>query len=230
MCKKFGVTEKRFVKVLVDDIIEQIPDYQRDMQRIKRSADMDEQELQSELTHTYFKYRREYGDFMSESILRRALIEKYNVIWETTGNNIDWAIKTIETEAKSSGYYVVLVYPFVSEDELVKRVKLRAQNSDNPRKPDERRIRSNVKAAQENFEELSRHVDKVLVYNNDGAPEDLSVMLEMDIAYKGWCDKSDKKCKRGVSTTISCNLNKLNGIQEKLTDPYRKFLFNACHG
>lgn len=226
LTQRFGIPTNRLVNVLVDDIVEKIPGY---MEEMKSTANLDlpGHEIQQELTKVYFKYRRSTGDFMSESVLNRAFVGKYHVVWETTGDNIDWALKTIQL-ARQQGYMVFLVYPFVSEKQLLKRVAKRAKTSDNPRKPDAGRVKKNIITAQKNFITISKYVDKSFVYDNDGNVDDLDVVIQIDRIYQGWCKSEDPTCKRGVITKSICNEDKLQKLKRHFDETYGDYIEKVC--
>ena len=71
----------------------------------------------------YYKYRW-LADQISDNILNIALLEKYNVKWETTGNDIEWTQKEI-ARIKSYGYKVLVVMPLVSKKTLMLRLENR---------------------------------------------------------------------------------------------------------
>lgn len=105
------------------------------------------------------------------------MAKKFNIVWETSGNSIEYAIKTIY-EARLNGYLVFLIYPF-------ENLKERAKTSKNPRLPNEAFIASSVIKAQKNFKTISKYVDKAFVYNNNEADlEKIKNFITIENNYK----------------------------------------------
>jgi predicted ABC-type ATPase len=179
----------------------------------------------------YFTYRS-FADTISEDILNEAIIKGLNITWETTGNNVFWAIKTIELMRKN-GYFIFLVYPFVSTKELLERVNMRANKSISEgkvgRKPDETRIRDNIMNAQINFEKLYPFVDKLAIYDNTKNIEELNLLIEIEKDYLGYCEKKKKGfyCKDGINYKLNCE-NFLESKTIEFQVVFKNFLENEC--
>lgn len=227
ICKKFGITKNRLVNVLVDEVVEKLPGYLNEMKAVAADKGLSDDEKQAELTKVYFKYRRENGDYLSENILHRAFVGKYNVVWETTGDSIDWALKTIQ-DARQEGYMILLVYPYVSEEKLLDRVKKRAQSGSNPRKPDSERVKKNILSAQRNFKKLSKYVDAAFVYDNNGTPQELGLFFEMEKTYRGWCSREDKNCKRGIVTNAKCDIKRIKSNRREFEPSFGSYIDGLC--
>lgn len=107
------------VEVNVDKIFQSNPEFARQMEEIKsRNPDpLYQQRL-------YFYYRW-VADQISDGILDRALLQRLNVLWETTGERIGW-IESELARINCTGYKTVLVFPLVSSENLQKRVTERA--------------------------------------------------------------------------------------------------------
>lgn len=224
--KNFRIPKNRCVFLLVDDIVEKIPGYLEKSQDIVERH-KDEQELQNNLSKLYMTYRDKYGDILSDSILDRSLVEKYHVVWETTGHSIDWALKTID-RVRRSGYSVILVYPFVGGANLLKRVEHRAKSGSNPRQPSKKRVLDNVQTAQQNFETISNYVDVAMIFDNNGKPKDFSKVFEKKSKYQGFCKKSDSDCENGKVDEYKCDTKKLKSLQKHMTSTHKIYLDKHC--
>lgn len=97
-------------------------------------------------------YFRWTADQIADLILNRAFAAKNNVTWETTGARYGWTQSEIN-RTKGYGYDAVLVYPIVKAEELIRRAKLREQQTGQIAAPDET-IREMVKNAQASLIEL----------------------------------------------------------------------------
>jgi hypothetical protein len=215
------------ISVLVDDVIEKIPEYREEVASIVQSGSVDDQHLQKLLTDAYFKYRQQIGDVLSDSILYRSMALKYNIVWETTGLDISWALKTL-MEARRNGYLLIAMYPFVKEEQLLERAHKRSKTSQNPRRPSDERIKKNVIEAQKNFAKIASVVDRAFVYDNSGSQQDLGVLLELDREYQGYCAEHSKDCKTGVVTRVTCDLKRLQKLKREFEPSYGRFLTSVC--
>lgn len=224
---RFNISERRVVSVLVDDVVERLPGYLDEVRAVASDASLSDADRQKELTSVYFKYRRSAGDVLSDAVLHRAFVGRYNIVWETTGDNVDWAVKTV-LEAKAQGYAVVMVYPYVSEANLLRRVDARARSGDNPRRPDEKRVRDNVVNAQRNLARMSTVVDRVFVYDNDGRREELAVMVDVERRHQGWCPRDDKNCDKGVVEHAKCNDAAIGARRSTFDAGFGEYIDRVC--
>ncbi len=227
LMKDLDIHEDRIVKVLVDEIVESIPEYKKQIKRIvkKHKESIQSAEAQQALQEAYFKHRRESGDLLSDTILYKAMSLKYHIVWETTGNAHEWILKTIQ-EARTNGYLIFLVYPFVEEEQLIERASKRAR-LETPRQPPVERITANVKNAQRNFEIISKYTDKSILYDNTGKSiDEISEVVEVDNRFQRWCSQSEKK---NCDQMVKCNKKKLATLRQKFEKSYGTYIETLCN-
>ncbi len=226
--KDLGILRKNVVEVLVDEVIQRSPRYLDDVAAIV-TQHAESMERERSLTAAYFKYRYSSADAIADGILYRAFIERYDVIWETTGNDVSWILKTIN-EARREGYAIVVVYPFVTLGQLLSRVMSRASsNPVNPRLPDTAYITANFHNAQRNFETIVGASDMALVYQNETPSP--SLVLKYRAHYLGTCKSAPGppgSCRDGIYREVSCSQADLRSIIAGLDPDYRKYLLSAC--
>ena len=222
--KKLNVDISNVIDVNVDKMIEQINGFKSEYQNSKNPYERDS---------VYLKYRR-IADEISEDILTKAIEDNYHIVWETTGKSIDWAMKTI-FHARSHGYIIFLVYPFVDKETLFKRTELRADDYEKrgytPRRISEETISSNVLAAQINIEKLVPFIDKVAIYDNTKSRNELSALWKLEKDYIGYCEKNkdNEKCENGIIHKITCSNEKMEELKEKMESKFYNFLQKQCH-
>ena len=117
------------------------------------------------LQRLYFYYRW-VGDQLSDAILNQALAERMHVIWETTGNSIEWTFKEL-SRVRRMGYRTLIVYPYVKFDLLLSRLEARKQQTGQDYASPSQ-IEEQVNLAKKNFEKLkrSRRVDGYMKIDN----------------------------------------------------------------
>lgn len=226
--ESFKVKRNHVIPVLVDDIVEKIPGFQEDYERVANIEDEEKRDKQTE--KVYFGYRR-IADRLSEDILDRALLESYHIVFETTGGNIDWTLRTIQ-KVREHGYVVLLVYPFVDGQKLLERIDERAKRyqleGKTPRKPAVERVLKNVKDAQDNFITLSKYVEKSYVYDNNGPMEEIGVLWQQDKKYQGYCTRADKKCSEGIVYRERCDKKRLAKLATSFQSKFASLLEETC--
>ena len=169
------VLPENTVEVNVDTIIADFDQYKEDLKAVKILQSAGELvKAKESAIKLYWKYRQAAATF-SDFILNTALLNKYNIIWETTGRDVTWSIKEIE-RIRRFGYKIILVYPFVDLDNLRLRVEkrswaeLRFLTSDYIQK-----VSIN---AQKNFTTIAKHVDEAYIYNNNVPTPDWQVVVQ----------------------------------------------------
>lgn len=227
LLEQFKINEDDLVQVLVDNFVEQAPGYLDDVKAIV-DMKLSEKEQSQKLTEVYFRYRKSYGDAVSDGVLYQALAKKFNIVWETTGNSIEYAIKTIY-EARLNGYLVFLIYPFVETENLKERAKKRAKTSKNPRLPDEAFIASSVIKAQKNFKTISKYVDKAFVYNNNEADlEKIKNFITIENNYKDYCSDKTKYCSQGIEKKVTCDKRELSKLSRVFDKDFGTYVNKIC--
>lgn len=204
------VDVKNTVEVNVDSIISNFDPYKEDLERVRELMVTNPREARDLAIQIYWKYRQA-GNSMSDFILNTALLNRYNVIWETTGNSIQWTIREIE-RIRRYGYKILLVYPFVDIEELQRRVSERSKRE--LRFVDPEYIQRVNIAAQRNFMELAKYVDEAYLYNND-VPEP---NWEAVVYFTNSILNPQKKC----------NIPELEDLLPKMTNVLGEALIEKC--
>jgi len=68
-----------------------------------------------------YRYYRWVADQIADIVLDEALLQKYNVLWESTGEFVAWTQREI-ARIRSVGYQVMVVFPLVGEKEIMRRM------------------------------------------------------------------------------------------------------------
>jgi predicted ABC-type ATPase len=113
-----SLTPQNFAQILVDNFIDAIPDYVN-----YRPNTGDANNNSKLLQNKYFACRNEVDD-LSTSLFEAAIHYKYNIVYETTGNSIDWLIADME-KLRSNGYLIILAFPLVPYQVLQSRIEQR---------------------------------------------------------------------------------------------------------
>jgi len=135
--KKYNIENP--IKILIDSIIMNNENYKKatteiidDYDKSKlnyNSANLEilDKQLEQSLYNIYDTYRKsKNGDLLSDSLLKRSLEKKRNIIYEGTGKNtsIEWLIY-VSKLANEQNYKIVVLFPFVTINRLTERVKFR---------------------------------------------------------------------------------------------------------
>jgi predicted ABC-type ATPase len=198
----YNIPSKTVSFINVDNIIQLHPDYVRSREILINSNASHE-----ELSRLYDLYRSK-ADIISDRLLDKALLDGYNIIWETTGQYITWTVKEIE-RIKRHGYKIWLAYPLVSRAGLKKRLekrKIEQQSVQN--------IDVYIKAAGANLITLVDFVDRLILIDNTGDINSEYILLDIIRNYVGdW-----KYGKLGIK--IECPICKIKkyGFEQELRD------------
>ena len=206
------VQKENTVEVNVDDIISQFDQYKEDLSEVRKLIQLKKDAEAKEAAITaYWKYRQTGATF-SDFILNTALLNRYNVIWETTGSSIQWSTQEIE-RIRSYGYKIIIVYPFVDLDQLKERTERRGWAE--LRFLDADYIQQVSLAAQKNFMDLAKHADETYFYNNSvpDHPDWNPVVYFTNYL---------------INPTIQCNLPELQKLLPKMTDVLGEALLQKC--
>lgn len=196
--EKDGITDKSLVTVEVDSVIESNPGY------IKKRNKLISEKNETEKSALYWKYRGE-ADVISDQILNTALLNNFDIAWETTGRTIAWTIREIK-RIKKQGYNVTLVYPLVPADMLVARSKAREMETGQTPAPEDE-IRKGVSDAIQNLTKLIDVLDNIYLYDNSGTKGQEYIVIEINNVWD-WTPE-DAKFGPGLKRSIVCNCNKL---------------------
>ena len=145
-------------------------------------------------THTQrlYRYYRWLGDQVADLVLNEALLQRYNVLWESTGESVAWTQREI-SRVKQAGYQVLLVFPVVSKPVLMDRLKRRPDQEgalDSEMSDKIQSAKSNLallldkKLCPEWIEKRLRGAkkqcfpDRVILYDNDQTPAERTVLFD----------------------------------------------------
>lgn len=234
LIKSFNISKDRLIEIVVDEIVERIPEYQESIMKLKEETHLTNDERADKSKEIYFDFRERYADGISDKILSRALIQKFHIIFETTGGDISYTLKVIY-EARQNGYLIVLIYPLVELAELKKRVEKRNETSLRFISPSF--VESVAKKAQINFQKIIKYVDKAFVYDN--AENNVSIFFSEQIVY-GSCkisannnNSTNKRkfifCNDGIEKTIECpNKQRLGEFKKESEKQFLDYINFTC--
>lgn len=116
----------------------------------------------SELSQEKYWELRTRADEESDNRLIRSIINRNNIIWETTGRSKAW-IKYVIDFMKQNGYHILLAIPMIYLSEEVSRCKQRKQAANCSLK-----YLGDIRAqSYNNFEEISNECDRTLIFDNN---------------------------------------------------------------
>jgi hypothetical protein len=99
-----------------------------------------------------YLYYRWVADQISDGILNLALVSRFNVLWETTGESTAWTHREI-ARIRKLGYIIVLTYPLVQPDTMKWRLDQRSRDEGQEATPAEQ-MDSKIVSAQTNLMEF----------------------------------------------------------------------------
>lgn len=137
-------------------------------------------------------------------MLNAALLQGYNVTWETTGFKVAWTIREIQ-RVKKLGYTIVVLFPLVSPSVLLERTLSRQEKTGQISAYDDLDDASTrYEKGVDNITPLLSYIDYLLVYNNQGEKGKEKLVLKMENVYNwteeknfpgpGWTIKADCNC------------------------------------
>jgi len=154
--KHLGIETEPLTKILVDDLVENSPNYKKQIDIIlttlkesckdqnencmKQKFDEPTKELFDNFGQAYFASRGKKGcrddnnvscDEVNDKKLKKAIIDKENIVFEFTGQYIPTWLLNLDSEflTKETNYTIVFTYSLVELDKLTLRNKKRAYNS-----------------------------------------------------------------------------------------------------
>ncbi|MDF1757081.1 MAG: ATP-binding protein [Legionellaceae bacterium] len=193
-------------------------------------------ELQKELNESlYFYYRGKlHANDISMEMRELATLKKLNIVWETTGTKVSWTIKVIREMIKQ-GYHITVLYPFADLQNIIKRVSVRNKTTGQEGARDEIIKESFVKS-QHNLKFLLPLVDEFILYNSNGAINELAVMMKLTYSFtytpeleEQWDKMGNYILSPGVLITPYCRCD-LISRDEKYFQPELKQLVKKYCG
>ena len=169
-----GIPLDHYLTFEVDSVIESVASYKRGTVKIRvnrNSNKMTNTNMYRQLKNLYFatrkakNYNNKSINSKIDTLLERALKDRKNIIFETTGSRYDgnhpfkWLLDLVHLQSR---YKIVVIYPFVGVDDLKARVVRRAESQyANPieekklyRAVDPSNIAGAVENSQRNFKEF----------------------------------------------------------------------------
>jgi hypothetical protein len=157
----------------------------------------------STYTQRLYRYYRWLGDQVADLVLNEALLQRYNVLWESTGESVAWTQREI-SRIKQAGYHVVLVFPVVSQPVLMDRLRRRPDQEatlDSEMSDKIQKAFSNLVSLLEKrpcpdwIAKRLRGVrkecfpDRVILYNNDQTPAERTILFDSERPRTAQLDK-----------------------------------------
>ena len=143
-----AITEQNTVSVNVDDIFqggETGAAYSQYRQQVLEKSAPASRKINAQRLYSSYRW---IADQISDLILNRALNDRYNIIWETTGQST-WPSSEI-SRVSQYRYNTVVVYPLVRTGDLISRAAQREKETGQEPAP-ESVIRAAVGSAQANL-------------------------------------------------------------------------------
>ena len=207
-----------FIRINVDDIINRFDEFTNvtsEQLEMYKHRQISFNQMIDSVSNIYFELRPE-ADTISTDFFMRSILSKYNIIYETTGNNIDWLSKDIKL-AKENGYLIYLFYPFVPKlADLQKRAIVRAKKEG--RYPGKKFIETSYIKALENFPETVMQSDRSIFFENP-LNEEPVVLFSYDMIINQ---------NIGLEYQYKCS-RELQYILRKFPEKTQMFFENKCH-
>ena len=157
------------IDIDIDAIVALFPGYQR------RRAEARSHEAREQL---YWEMRRR-ADPISDSILAEALLGRYSVRWETTGQSVAWTAREVD-RVTGNGYQVWLVYPLVEKGDLAQRIERRQATQQGARN-----VGQIIDRARENLPAILPMIDRLIMIDNSGPVDSQRILFEITRVYSG---------------------------------------------
>ena len=110
-------------------------EYQKQVENIKTIYPADKHKVYTQRLYNYYRW---VADQLSDLILTTAIIEKHNLKWETSGGvNLNYLKTWIDHKTKHN-YQVIVIYPYVSRENLIKRIREREKKTQQTGAPEEK--------------------------------------------------------------------------------------------
>lgn len=211
--KRDNLNDNSLITIDVDKIIESNPLYIEKRDNFINTDNFTGKES------LYFKYRRE-ADIISTQMLNKAILDHFDVAWETTGTTVAWTIQEIK-RIKKKGYDVTVVYPLVPVESLITRSKEREKKTgQTPASADQ--IRESAKRAIINIKTLIDHVDNIYIYDNSGKYGEEYMIIEINNKWE-WT-KEDNHHGPGLNRKVKC----VEGLYTKFSADVTNILKGIC--
>jgi energy-coupling factor transporter ATP-binding protein EcfA2 len=139
-----------------------------------------------------YRYYRWVADQVADLLLNEALLQRYNVLWESTGESVAWTQREI-ARIRLLGYQVLLVFPLVGKAEIMRRLHARLDQEGAPDDEMDGKITKASKnlltlmtqpACPHWVQERLKKPDvvcyphRVIIYDNEVAPGDQTILFD----------------------------------------------------
>lgn len=153
-----------------------------------------------------YSYFRWIADQISDMILQKAMLENYNILWETTGSSgIEYINKWID-DKKTKGYTVKIIYPYVELEKLKERVKTRAIKTGQIAASDTK-ITTMYNAAVNNLNKLKINKKDIIIIDNNQNQQHFGSKIMNTIEFMKKHNKSETP---STKTTTNKSNNQLS--------------------
>lgn len=125
-------------------------EYLKQVETIKQNFPPDKHQLYNQRLYNYYRW---VADQISDLILTTAMINKMNIKWETSGNSTFTYLKNWIEQKLKHDYKVILIYPLVSRENLLLRIRERERKTKQT-PATENKIDKMIQMCNENFEKL----------------------------------------------------------------------------
>lgn len=163
------VSKHTVIEVNVDSIIQgehevgkKFRKYKEELTKLVNIKNYNIKVLQGRL-YSYFRW---IADQISDMILQKAMLENYNILWETTGSSGIEYINNWIDDKKTKGYTVKIIYPYVELEKLKQRVKTRAKETGQIA-ASYTKITTMYKAAVNNLNKLKINKKDIIIIDNN---------------------------------------------------------------
>lgn len=157
-----------FTPILIDTLVDMIQDFQHfnPCDNNNGSSSNVSKEMKAlcslALQQKYHTCRKEVDD-ISTLLFRTAIQNRYNILYETTGNNVSWLMGDLHT-LRASGYEIILVYPIVPLKTLLQRLDVREKQE--KRIVNRAFVNTNYVNALNHLHQVLPHVDHLYLFDN----------------------------------------------------------------
>ena len=175
--------KNNFLDILQDDMVKEIPDYRDDMRILNDKRDL-YKTPSGGLNDTYYnmseKVYKKYRNVIKQMkgiFIDNAFRQRLNIAYETTGKKrrrqsgatlFDYTVTLFDymSEAKALGYEIVLIYPYVTRENLLSRLEKRNRIQQRVVKPSKLQGEF-IPNAKLNFMYYAKFADRAYIFDNN---------------------------------------------------------------
>ena len=170
------------IRLIIDGIVDASLGFRAEIKAVDKEEKMaalteetvDKAELEENFAarrrRIYARYREGAADFLFDTILDRAMLGRFHIVYETTGSNIGSKLMEMD-QARRLGYRTVILYPFITPDISWKRIAERRKTTGEVGGASRDFIQNAFGAAQLSLiNTWAQQVDEIIIYDNISAP------------------------------------------------------------